>query len=79
MDAGETPVVQAAVMKFLGARFEQDVAETARWLLADGSAPDEGGLRAMLVEAELALPGISLRGGASEILAGIIARGARQP
>jgi alkylation response protein AidB-like acyl-CoA dehydrogenase len=74
MDAGGAPVRYAAILKFLGTRFEQDVAETARWLVADSPAHSED-VRAMLPDVVLAMPGISLRGGATEILAGIIARG----
>jgi alkylation response protein AidB-like acyl-CoA dehydrogenase len=73
-DAGEAPVRPAAMLKFLGGRFEQDVLETAQWL-ADGI---NGSLAAELAttlgNVQMSMPGISLRGGSTEILAGIIAR-----
>jgi acyl-CoA dehydrogenase len=75
MDAGEAPVAEAAMLKMLGTQFEQDTVETGRWLLEaelDLSADDEA--TAMLADVQLAIPGISLRGGATEILAGIVAR-----
>ncbi len=74
--AGERPVVEASLVKDLGATFEQSVPT----LIADdlASHPDE------LVDPELwraimtvtyIAPAFSLRGGTREILRGIIARG----
>lgn len=75
MDAGEVPTSSAAVLKFLGTRFEQDVVETARWLLEVEPDLEDSDIGGMLADAQCAIPGISLRGGATEILSGIIARG----
>jgi acyl-CoA dehydrogenase len=75
MDAGEAPVGEAAMLKMLGTQFEQDIVETGRWLLEtelDLDAADE--TSAMLADVQLSIPGISLRGGATEILSGIVAR-----
>jgi acyl-CoA dehydrogenase len=75
MDAGEAPVAEAAMLKMLGTQFEQDIVETGRWLLEtelDVAADDDA--TAMLADVQLAIPGISLRGGATEILSGIIVR-----
>lgn len=77
MDAGEAPAGPAAILKLLGARFERDVLETARWLLAGTSDARSSNMARMLADTQLAMPGISLRGGSDEILAGIIARQAR--
>jgi alkylation response protein AidB-like acyl-CoA dehydrogenase len=71
MDAGEAPTAEAAMLKFLGTHFEQDVLETARWLSGGGTGRR---LDAMVDDVQLSMPGISLRGGSTEILAGIIAR-----
>lgn len=76
MDAGEAPVAQAAMLKMLGTQFEQDVVETGRWLLeTELDQSDADDTAAMLADVQLAIPGISLRGGATEILSGIVARG----
>ena len=69
IEAGEAPVVEAALVKDLGTRFERDVAESARNL-----APDDG-LAGLLAQAVLSAPGFTLRGGTSEILRGVVARG----
>lgn len=74
MDAGAAPVGQAAILKLLATRFEQEVVETARALLDLEPDPRGDGLAATLADVQLAMPGISLRGGATEILAGIVAR-----
>ncbi|HEX3996030.1 MAG TPA: acyl-CoA dehydrogenase family protein [Acetobacteraceae bacterium] len=72
---GETPNVQAAIVKDLGAVLEQEVAEAARLLVT--TEPDLQGddFSAVLATTMLAAPSFSLRGGAREILRGIIARG----
>lgn len=74
--AGESPVVEASLMKDLGTGFEQAVPQ----LIGDDLAahPDEavdaGLYRALLYVTHIA-PSFSLRGGTREILRGIIARG----
>ncbi len=77
MDAGVAPVGSAAILKMLGAQFEQDVVEAGRALVEGEPEPEGSGVGGMLADAQLALPAISLRGGATEILAGIIARTAK--
>jgi alkylation response protein AidB-like acyl-CoA dehydrogenase len=69
IEAGEAPVVEAALVKDLGTRFERDVVESARNL-----GPDER-LGGLLAQAVLSAPGFTLRGGTSEILRGVVARG----
>lgn len=74
--AGERPVVEASLVKDLGATFEQSVPA----LIADdlASHPDEPVnpelWRAVMTLTHIA-PAFSLRGGTREILRGIIARG----
>ncbi|EIE51595.1 acyl-CoA dehydrogenase domain-containing protein [Citreicella sp. 357] len=70
---GEQPVLAAAIVKDLGALFEQDVPEIARRVLRDDAADAE--YAAVFQRILLAAPSFSLRGGTREILRGIIARG----
>jgi alkylation response protein AidB-like acyl-CoA dehydrogenase len=74
--AGESPVVEASLVKDLGTSFEQDLPLAISDDLA--AHPDEEP-DALLVEAleyvTLVAPSFSLRGGTREILRGIIARG----
>jgi alkylation response protein AidB-like acyl-CoA dehydrogenase len=72
LEAGEDPALEAAVVKDLGATFEQSIPEIARALLpADAPASLIATLQATIQIA----PMVSLRGGTREILRGIIARG----
>jgi acyl-CoA dehydrogenase len=70
--AGRDVARSAALVKWLGTSFEQDTVEVAR-----AFAPRARGERveALLGEAALAAPGFTLRGGTSEVLMGIVARG----
>lgn len=72
---GQDPTVEAAIVKDLGALLEQTIVEGAR--LIAPTEPDFGGddYSASLAVTMLAAPSFSLRGGAREILRGIIARG----
>jgi acyl-CoA dehydrogenase len=70
LDAGGAPIQQAATLKYLGNQFEHDVVETARKVFfVSGAAPHQGVLQALL-----ASPGYSVRGGAAEVLLSLIAR-----
>jgi alkylation response protein AidB-like acyl-CoA dehydrogenase len=70
LDAGRAPIQQAATLKYLGNQFEHDVVETARKVFSgNGSVPHHG-----LLQALLASPGYSVRGGAAEVLLSLIAR-----
>lgn len=70
LDAGQVPVQQAATLKYLGNAFEHDVIEVARRLFSGGGRrPHQG-----FVQALLASPGYSIRGGAAEVLLSLIAR-----
>jgi alkylation response protein AidB-like acyl-CoA dehydrogenase len=70
---GEQPTLAAAVVKDLGALFEQEVPDLARALLNPGATDPE--FAAAFRRVLLAAPSFSLRGGTREILRGIIARG----
>jgi hypothetical protein len=76
LDAGESPILEASVVKDLGTTFEQSVPV----LIGDdlGAHPDEPVdselYRTLLYVSHIA-PSFSLRGGTREILRGIIARG----
>ena len=74
--AGESPVIEASLVKDLGTSFEQSVPA----LIADdlGAHPDEpidAELYRTLLYVSHVAPSFSLRGGTREILRGIIARG----
>ncbi len=75
--SGDSPVdVPAAVVKDLGTRFEQDLVESV--VERAGAAPDPEAadeLSRLLAEGLLHAPGFTLRGGTSEILRGVLARG----
>jgi alkylation response protein AidB-like acyl-CoA dehydrogenase len=74
LQAGETPNLEAALVKDLGNAFERAVPERAR-LLAPRLRRGAGRLEASLADAILYAPSWTLRGGTREILRGIIARG----
>ena len=73
---GDSPVVEASLVKDLGTRFEQDVPR----VIADDLAGHKGEavapemLRTLAYLTQIA-PSFSLRGGTREVLRGIIARG----
>jgi hypothetical protein len=73
---GDSPVVEAALVKDLGTEFEQSVPALIEGVLgADPNvSPDPELLRAMAYLSQIA-PTFSLRGGTREILRGMIARG----
>jgi alkylation response protein AidB-like acyl-CoA dehydrogenase len=76
LETGAAPEVEAALVKELGNRFEREVADAARLLVPSEpsfEAPDP--FRVRLAEAISHAPAFTLRGGTSEILRGIVARG----
>jgi alkylation response protein AidB-like acyl-CoA dehydrogenase len=72
---GESPVVEAALVKDLGTEFEQAIPQLIEASMgeSDGSAL-EGELAATLAYVAQLAPSYSLRGGTREILRGMIAR-----
>ncbi|HVL85294.1 MAG TPA: acyl-CoA dehydrogenase family protein [Pseudonocardia sp.] len=76
LDSGHAPELAAAVVKDLGTRFENELIDVARVLLAVPPDPGaEGGFARLLADAVLHAPGFTLRGGTNEVLRGIVARG----
>lgn len=74
--AGESPVVEASLIKDLGTALEQELPlAIADDLAAHPGEPADPGLTAALRYLTLVAPSFSLRGGTREILRGIIARG----
>ena len=74
--AGEAPATQAALVKDVGTRYEQEIVEAARLVTAVEPDPDgkPDTLARQLAHAVLHAPGFTLRGGTNEILRGIVAR-----
>ena len=76
LQAGESPEIEAAVVKDLGTRFERQLPEQLRALaVLTGVSLHEGEFARLLSEAMLRAPSATLRGGTNEILRGAIARG----
>lgn len=76
LQAGESPALQAALVKDLGAVLEQEIPEIARQIIPTEPSLDTGqSFPAVLAYTLLHAPSFSLRGGTREILRGIIARG----
>jgi acyl-CoA dehydrogenase len=74
LQAGETPNLEAALVKDLGNAFERRIPELVR-LLALGQPCDTDRFDEVLAATILHAPSWTLRGGTPEILRGIIARG----
>ncbi|MEB3065099.1 acyl-CoA dehydrogenase family protein [[Mycobacterium] zoologicum] len=70
---GGDPANQAALVKDLGTRFEQESVEAAADLL-ERTQQDQA-LKRMLATARLHKPMFTLRGGTNEVLRGVVARG----
>lgn len=76
LEAGQDASIHAAIVKDLGATFEQDLPEIARGLVdAEPDRQSTRDLLAVLAYTMMVAPSFSLRGGTREILRGIIARG----
>ena len=71
LDAGRSPITEAALVKDLGTRLESEIAEVARTLVPPGV---DARFDLLMEDAVLAAPGFTLRGGTNEILRGIVAR-----
>lgn len=68
---GKSPISQAALIKDLGTRFEQESVD----LVADLVETPDPALVEMLKAAQLHRPLFTLRGGTNEVLRGVVARG----
>ncbi|GAA2774562.1 acyl-CoA dehydrogenase family protein [Mycolicibacterium pallens] len=74
--AGQSPVNEAALVKDLGTRFEQESVELAADLFSyAAAAPGRDKVSALLDVARLHSPLFTLRGGTNEVLRGVVARG----
>jgi alkylation response protein AidB-like acyl-CoA dehydrogenase len=72
---GQSPEVEAALVKDLGTRFEREAVELVRGLVpACASSGSGDGFDALLAKCMLAAPAFTLRGGTNEILRNVIAR-----
>lgn len=76
LDEGQDPAVEASIVKDLGTVFEQEIPEIVR-LVADAEPDTASGnpFAAALAEVMLRSPSCTLRGGTTEVLRGLIARG----
>jgi alkylation response protein AidB-like acyl-CoA dehydrogenase len=76
LSAGQSPANEAALVKDLGTRFEQDSVDLAADLFSYvAEAPGRDGVAALLDIARLHSPLFTLRGGTNEVLRGVVARG----
>ncbi len=76
LERGQSPELEAAVVKDIGTAFEQEVPEIARLLTeAEAARASCGKYSQALDLAVLSAPCFTIRGGTREILRGIIARG----
>lgn len=76
LQAGENPALQAAMVKDLGALFEQAMPDVVRGLVGiEPSMEADENLAQVQAYITMTAPSFSLRGGTREILRGIIARG----
>jgi len=76
LERGESPNLEAALIKDIGTAFEQEIPEVARLLTAASPSLTEGTpFNEALARAVLTSPSFTIRGGTREILRGIIAKG----
>jgi alkylation response protein AidB-like acyl-CoA dehydrogenase len=77
LQQGREPVVEAAIVKDLGTVWEQGLPQRVRDLAAflDDDAPAVAELHARLTHALQIAPKLTIQGGTTEVLRGIIARG----
>lgn len=76
VDAGESPVAEAALIKEMATRFEQETIETVRRHFGrNPSLHSDDPWESLLARAVLAAPSWTIRGGTTEILRTVIAKG----
>lgn len=77
LQAGKEPVVEAAIVKDIGTLWEQQLPHRVRELAAfvDGDATNHATLDEQLAFATKLAPKLTIQGGTTEVLRGIIARG----
>lgn len=74
MDRGESAVVEAATLKYLGTQFEVEVVELVRQAVGSVATSVSGVLYDVWSAGVAASPGFTIRGGTSEILLTILSR-----
>lgn len=76
LDAGEAPAVEAALVKDIGTKFEQEVIEVLRAAISQEIDPEGRTLfTQLLAEAVLTGPSFTLRGGTTEVLRSVASKG----
>lgn len=76
LDAGQAPAIEAALVKDIGTTFEQEVIEVIRGLVDLEPAPGSPSLfERLLAAAILTGPSFTLRGGTTEVLRTVAAKG----
>ena len=76
IDDGRAPSVEAALVKSIGTRFEQDVVTAVSALVDDEAwVATPGPFQELLTKAVLTAPSWTIRGGTSEVLRSVVARG----
>jgi len=77
LQAGKDPMIEASVVKDLGTVWQQQLPHKARDLAAfiDGDSRDRTRFDEFLHHATAIVPKLTIQGGTSEVLRGIIARG----
>lgn len=79
IDAGDTPAAEAALIKEMGTRFEQDVVRALRELLdrelVCGLEQEPSLFERLLRRAALDAPSFTIRGGTTEVLRSVAAKG----
>lgn len=78
LDEGRAPAVEAAMVKDLGTTFEQEVVQVLQGLVEEDPDPSAEELfETLLAEAVLLSPSYTIRGGTTEVLRSVAARGLR--
>jgi alkylation response protein AidB-like acyl-CoA dehydrogenase len=75
LEDGQSPEVEAALVKGLGNDFEKLLPEVARLAVPNGPGADHRRFRQTFADTLLLSPAFTIRGGTREILRGVIARG----
>ena len=75
LSRGETPELEAALLKDLGTTFEQDLVDEVLRIVTTAELPGGSELRRQIECSVLQAPGFTLRGGTTEVLRGLVARG----
>ncbi|MCW2621389.1 MAG: acyl-CoA dehydrogenase domain protein, partial [Frankiales bacterium] len=76
IDGGRSPVVEAALVKEMGTRFEQELIEALLDVTDLEPSPDAASaFERLLCEAILTGPAFTIRGGTIEVLRSIVAKG----